>query len=279
MIKDTFNLRGRLFSLDSPKVMGILNVTPDSFFDGGKFVSKKQAILQVETMINQGADIIDIGGMSSRPKSVIISEQVEWERIQPILKLILSSFPDALVSVDTFRYGIMEKALDLGVHIINDISAFQFDDSIPTLLAKHKILYILMHMQGDPQSMQTNPTYENVVREVLDFFIDKNRKLESHGVQQVCLDPGFGFGKSIDHNYKLLQRLEIFKILDLPILAGLSRKSMIYTLLDIDPKDSLHATSSLNLLALMNGASILRVHDVKEAKQVVKLFKKIQDNS
>jgi dihydropteroate synthase len=254
--------------------MGILNITPDSFFDGGKYIDEDSILRQVQLMLNEGADIIDIGAASSRPAAKEITEEEELKRLLPALEVIIKNFPQAIISVDTFRAAIAEKALQTGAHIINDITAGS-DDKMFETVSDYHAPYILMHMQGTPQTMQQNPVYLNVVKEVLDFFNSKLEKTKAYNIHDVILDVGFGFGKTVEHNFELLKNLNVFKIAAVPMLAGLSRKSMICKTLNVKPGDALNGTTALNMVALMNGAKILRVHDVKQAKECCKLFDKL----
>jgi dihydropteroate synthase len=274
----TLNINGSLFDLSSPKVMGILNVTPDSFYDGGNFSNHNEIIKHVSKMILEGADIIDVGGYSSRPGAKNISIKEEEDRVIPIVKLISKTFSKTIISVDTFRSEIATKALDNGASIINDISGGELDPEIYKSVSQFKAPYIIMHMKGNPSNMQDDPKYNNVVVEVIKNLSKKIIKAENSGIIDVLIDPGFGFGKTLNDNYKLLNDLKLFKILDRPILAGLSRKSMIYKVLKNSPVEALTGTISLNTVALINGANILRVHDVKEAKETIKLFNCLQEN-
>lgn len=261
--------------------MGILNLTPDSFYDGGKFMEEKAMVSRVKKMLEQGASIIDIGAMSSRPGAKFVSEQTEIKRLVPAIRLLVKKFPGIIISVDTFRASVAEKSLDAGASIINDISAGAFDKNIFSVAGRNKVPYILMHMKGTPQTMQKNPVYKNVTIEVLDFFQRKIEKIRKAGVHDIIVDPGFGFGKTVDHNFELLHNLEIFKITGCPVLAGLSRKSMINKVLSVSPGKALNGTTVLNTLALLRGAVLLRVHDVKEAREAIRLvnyFKKPFDN-
>lgn len=268
----TINCKGKLIDLSSPKVMGILNLTPDSFYDGGKYRNEKEVLLQVETMLNDGATFIDVGAYSSRPGAQHISEKEELQRSVPIVKKITHYFPEALLSIDTFRSVVAEACIKEGGAIINDISASEMDSEMMTTVARLQVPYIMMHMQGTPQSMQLKPVYNNVTQDVLQYFSEKIAHARSFGINDLIIDPGFGFGKTTQHNFQLLNNLELFKHLNLPILAGLSRKSMIYKTLKTDSHNALNGTTTLNTLALYKGASILRVHDVKEAVECVKLL-------
>lgn len=270
--KITLNCNGQLLSLETPIVMGILNLTPDSFFDGGQYQNEKQLLNRVEKMLAEGAKIIDIGGMSSRPGAEIIDEAEELKRVIQPIDLIIKKFPQTIISIDTIRSGVAKAAVEAGASIVNDISAGRLDADLYTTVAKLGVPYILMHMKGQPKNMQEQAAYESVNLEVLDFFIEEVGKLRELGIKDIILDPGFGFGKSITHNYELLQKLHTFQILDLPILAGISRKSMIYKLLETTPAEALNGTTALNMVALQQGAKILRVHDVKEAVETIQLY-------
>ncbi len=281
--KDTFfsrklniNCKGDLIDLSEPKIMGILNITQDSFYDGGKYSSSEEILAQVTKMNNEGADIIDIGAYSSRPGALDISAKEEIERLTSILDNIRNTFPDLIISVDTFRSEVAKEVVNnFNVDIINDISAGELDPKMFELIADLNIPYVMMHMNGSPQNMQNNPQYENVVESVISYFEEIINKLKLLGVKDVIIDPGFGFGKTIEHNYQLLNHLSDFRIFELPILIGVSRKSMIYKALDLSAEEALNGTSVLNTIAVLNGANILRVHDVKEAKQTIKLTSKL----
>lgn len=273
----TINCNGKLIDLSSPKIMGILNITPDSFFDGGKYNNTAAILFQVEKMLTEGATFIDVGAYSSRPGAKQISEEVELNRILPIVKLLIKEFPNILISIDTFRSNIAEQCVENGACIINDISAGGLDDNMFSTIAKIQVPYIIMHMQGSPQNMQLNPKYDDIIKDVLFYFSKKLATLHSLGVNDIITDVGFGFGKTIDHNYKLLKNLELFKNLEAPILVGLSRKSMLYKPLNIKPNDALNATTSANTIALLNGANILRVHDVKEAMEAIKIVQQLNN--
>ena len=265
------NCNGKLVDLTSAKIMGILNITPDSFFDGGKYNVPSQIISQVEKMLNEGATFIDVGAYSSRPGAKHISEEEELNRILPVIQLLAKEFSDILISVDTFRSKIAEHCIDNGASLVNDISAGSMDSNMFITIAKLQVPYIIMHMQGTPQNMQSNPTYDDIVNEVLFYFSKKIVELRDLGVNDIITDVGFGFGKTLEHNYHLLKNLSLFKNLEVPILAGVSRKSMLFQPLNISPKEALNATTSANTIALLKGANILRVHDVKEAMQAIKV--------
>ena len=267
----TINCKGKLIDLSSPKVMGILNITPDSFFDGGKYNNQSSVISHVEKMLSEGATFIDIGAYSSRPGAKHISEDEELQRILPVIELLLNEFPQILISVDTFRSAVAENCIQKGACIVNDISAGNMDSKMFETIAKLQIPYIIMHMQGTPQNMQANPTYTNVVKDILFYFSQKIEKLRAVGVNDIIADVGFGFGKTQAHNFELLSSLTLFKNLEIPLLVGLSRKSMLYKPLNNTSNEALNATTTANTIALLNGASILRVHDVKEAVEAVKI--------
>jgi len=261
-----------------PAVMGILNVTPDSFYSGSRFKSLDRAIEATEKMLDEGADIIDIGGMSSRPGAGFITVEEEEKRVIPVVKELKKRYPDAVISVDTFRAQIAKEAIKCGADIINDISAGNLDEKIIDVVSEYQIPYIFMHMKGVPMNMQNNPQYDNVIGDILKFMFKKIRFFKSKGIKKIIADPGFGFGKSIDDNYRLLENLDVFKIPEVPVLVGISRKSMLYKVLEITPGESLNATSAMHAIALLKGAKILRVHDVKEAKEVVELMEKFKKN-
>lgn len=270
------NWKNRSLDLSNPVVMGILNLTPDSFYDGGKNEGLKNAVGQTQKMIEEGAAIIDVGGVSTRPNAKEVSEREEWSRLKVVLEELRNQFPDIILSVDTYRSNIARKAADLGADVINDISGGQFDENMFKTIAAIKLPYVMMHIQGTPATMQQNPQYVDLVSEVIGFFKVQLGKLADLGVtENIILDPGFGFGKTVKHNYKLLRRFSEFKALDYPLLAGLSRKSMINKVLDVNPEYALNGTTVLNTIALLNGANILRVHDVKEAVEAVELVGKL----
>ncbi len=271
--KKTLNLNGNIIDLDTPIVMGILNLTPDSFYDGGRYTETSQILRQSEKLISEGADIIDIGGYSSRPGAQHISAEEEWRRLQPALELIQKSFPGTPISVDTFRARVAKRSVGHGAAMINDISGGTLDSEMFDAIESLNVPYTLMHMRGDPRTMQAQTDYEDVVKNILTDLEKKLSDLTKRGVNDVILDVGFGFAKTMDQNYRLLKNLRAFRIFEKPILAGISRKSMVWKLLHITPEEALNGTTALHMLALMNGATILRVHDVKEAKQVIKLYK------
>jgi dihydropteroate synthase len=277
--KRSINCNGKLLDLSTPKVMGILNITPDSFYDGGSHNNPEAAIEHVEKMLNEGAAIIDVGAFSSRPGAKFISEEEELKRLSQVLGPIRKKYPDIIISVDTFRSKIAKKMLsDFRVDIINDISAGSLDKDMLRTIGDLKTPYIMMHMQGTPLNMQTEPAYANVVNDIINFFIEAVRQAGECGINDIIIDPGFGFGKTTEHNYTILKNLTQFGILEIPLLAGISRKSMIYKPLDTTPEFSLHGTIALNMIALMGGADILRVHDVKEANEVIKLFLQFENS-
>jgi dihydropteroate synthase len=268
--------QGKTLELNRPLVMGILNLTPDSFYDGGKYsISEVVAVNRVKEMIQQGAEIIDIGGTSSKPGAPLIDPLVEQERLIPFFNAIREAFPDVWISIDTYHSSTAALCLQNGADIVNDISAGTIDENIFKVTADFNCPYILLHMQGVPGTMQDAPSYVDVVKHISQFFSEKVRLLNSYGVKQIILDPGFGFGKTVEHNYAILKDLNLFQTnLQLPVLAGISRKSMVNKVIGTKPEDALNGTTALHMIALMNGASILRVHDVKEARQTILLFEK-----
>lgn len=278
MINTLLNCRGRILDTSKPVIMGILNVTPDSFFDGGKFSDENNIRTHVAKMVGEGAAIIDVGGVSSKPGSTMVTEKEEWSRLLPALKLLTKEFPDILVSVDTCRSGIALKSIESGAVMINDISGGVFDKKMFNALGGRDVPYIMMHMQGTPETMQKNPVYENVTNNVISFFVQQLKEARNAGIKDIIIDPGFGFGKTVEHNFQLLDDLSAFKILHCPIMAGLSRKSMINKTLSIKPEEALNGTTILNTIALLKGASILRVHDVKEAAQAATLTCRLKLN-
>lgn len=272
----TINIKGELLDFSTPMVMGILNVTPDSFYEGSRKQSEEQIIARVQEIIDEGGKIIDIGGQSSNPHSDLLSPQEEIERLRFALDIINRHFPNKILSVDTFYSDVARFAVEeYGVAIINDVSGGQIDDKMFETIAKLNVPYILMHMRGTPQTMQQLVKYNNLVQDIFYYFSEKVAQLNELGVNDIIIDPGFGFSKTLEQNYELIGSLRGFSIFELPLLVGVSRKSMIYKLLDISPADSLNGTSVLNTFALQNGANILRVHDVKEAVEAVRITKMI----
>lgn len=269
--KKTLHVGGKIINLSQPKVMGILNLTPDSFFKDSRIQTEKKLLQEAEKMLAEGADFLDLGAYSSRPGAIDISTEEEEKRLIPAVKLMAKTFPEALLSIDTFRAIIAEKAIENGAHLINDISGGNRDAELFKTVGRLKVPYVLMHIKGTPQNMATNNQYENMIQEMCFYFSEKIESLKQAGVNDIILDPGFGFAKNTDQNFELLKHLNDFQFLGLPILAGLSRKSMIWKSLNILPEQALNGTSVLNTLALSAGASILRVHDVKEAKECIKL--------
>ena len=274
----TINLRGKLHSWEHPMVMGILNITPDSFFDGGQYQLQTDILKRCESILQEGAGIIDIGAYSSRPGADNVSGEEELKRLTTALEWIRKEYPNTIISVDTFRASVAEDVVkNFEVDIINDIAAGELDDKMFETVARLNVPYIMMHMKGNPQSMQQNPKYNNLIQEISTYLAEKVEQLSYLGVNDIIIDPGFGFGKTIDHNYQLLKEMRQLHLFQLPILVGVSRKSMIYKLLEVEPKDALNGTSVLNTVALLNGANILRVHDVKEAVECVKLVQQLQN--
>lgn len=273
----TINCNGILIDLSIPKIMGILNLTPDSFYDGGKYISQKDILFQTEKMLTEGATFIDIGAYSSRPGAKDISEDEELKRLLPNLEIIVKEFPEILISIDTFRSKVADQCISAGACMINDISGGNLDKNMFDTIARLQVPYILMHMQGTPQTMQKNVKYENLINDIIFFLSGKINQLKALGVNDILLDVGFGFGKTLDQNYELLQKLSLFKNLDIPILTGLSRKSMLYDYLNITAAESLNATTTANTLAILQGTNILRVHDVKQAVEVVKVIQKTKE--
>ena len=271
----TINCNGKLIDLSSPKVMGILNVTPNSFFDGGKHSDEKAILIQVEKMLSEGATFIDIGGYSSKPSAEFVSEEEELQRLLPVVQKVVKEFPEAIISIDTFRSNVAKVTIENGAAIINDISAGNLDDKMLETVAKIQVPYIMIHMKGTPQSMQSMTQYENIVKEMVFYFSERVAKARSLGINDLIIDPGFGFAKTLEQNFEVLSKLELFQMLEFPILAGVSRKSMVYKTLETSAEFALNGTTSLNTIALLKGAKILRVHDVKEAVECVKLYNQL----
>lgn len=274
--KYTFQIKGRVYSFDKPKIMGILNLTPDSFFEGSRVSLEEKMILgSAEKMILEGADFLDIGGYSTRPGAVDISIDEEIQRVAPAISLIKREFPEILISVDTFRSEVAKTAVESGSDLINDISAGTLDSQMLATVAQLNVPYIAMHMRGTPQTMQGETAYQDLIPEILSYFSEKLKQFKKLGIKDVIIDPGFGFAKTREQNFQLLRDLKNFNVFGLPILAGVSRKSMIYKTLQISPSEALNGTTALNMFALLQGANILRVHDVKEAKETVTLFEQL----
>jgi len=273
----TINCKGQLIDLSTPLVMGILNVTPDSFYDGSCYNGELAIGNRIEQMLEEGVDIIDLGAMSTKPGAAEISEEEEMKRLKPALKMINKYFSDAVVSVDTYRSSIAREVVEkYGVAIVNDISAGELDANMFATIADLKVPYIMMHIKGTPQNMQNDPQYDDLVQEIMMYFAKKLEQAKSLGISDIILDPGFGFGKTVAHNYELMKNLDTLKILERPMLVGISRKSMIYKVLETDAENALTGTIALNMAALLNGANILRVHDVKEAVQTIKIYQALR---
>jgi len=268
----TINCNGNLIDVSSPKIMGILNHTPDSFFDGGKYKTEKELLLRAEKMIFEGADFIDVGAYSSRPNAAFVTEEQEIERLVFVLEILVKHFPEIPISIDTFRSEVARISLENGAAIINDISAFSLDEKMLDVVAHYKVPYIMMHMRGTPQTMQQFTDYQNITKDIFYYFSEKIALAKDKGINDLIVDVGFGFSKTLDQNYELLHNLDFFQQLGYPLLVGVSRKSMIYNALGVTPSEALNGTTVIHTLALQKGANILRVHDVKEAKETVKLF-------
>lgn len=271
----TINFKGRLISLEKPLIMGIINVSPDSFYAGSRKTDIDSILRQADQMLTEGADILDLGAMSSRPGAEIISEEEELRRIIPAIISIVDRFSDSIISVDTIRSKVAMEVINCGASCINDITSGTFDYNMMSIIASNSVPYIMMHMKGLPADMQLNPDYDDVVMEIMIFFAERIHRARQAGIKDIIVDPGFGFGKTIEHNYKLMRNLEVFKIFDVPILAGISRKSMIWKILNLDAEGALNGTTALNMYLLNKGAKILRVHDVSEAKECITLFNQL----
>ena len=271
----TINCKGNLIDLATPKVMGILNTTPDSFYSESRKTSLTALLKSAEEMLKQGATFLDIGGYSSRPGADDISETEELERVVPAIEAIVKNFPESILSIDTFRSKVAAEALKIGAAMVNDISAGNLDEKMLEVVAEFQVPYIMMHMRGTPQTMKELNNYNDLTQDIIFYFSEKLRAARVIGINDIIVDPGFGFSKNIDQNFKLLSNLEKFKNLNVPILAGLSRKSTIYKTLNCSPKDALNGTTVLNTMAIANGANILRVHDVKEAMETIKLMSQL----
>ncbi len=272
----TINCKGTLIDLCQPKVMGILNLTPNSFFDGGKYGDESTILKQVGKMLNEGATFIDVGAYSSKPNADYVSEQEEMRRLIPVVKLLVSEFPEIILSIDTFRSQVAEKAIEAGAAMINDISAGNLDEGMMETIAKLQVPYIMMHMRGTPKTMQSLTQYDDIMKAIMLYFAQKISQARSLGINDLILDPGYGFSKTTEQNFEVLQKSEIFQHLNVPILVGLSRKSMIYKTLETTAQEALNGTTVLNTLALTKGIHILRVHDVKEAMESITLFESFQ---
>jgi len=273
----TINCKGTLINLSTPKVMGIVNATPDSFFDGGKLTNSNEILFQVEKMLVDGATFIDLGGYSSKPGAKFVSETEELNRVIPIVKLLVEKFPDILLSIDTFRSEVAQQAIQNGAALINDISAGLLDENMLETVAKLQVPYIMMHMKGTPKTMQSLANYDDLLKEMNYYFSERIAKARRFGLNDIIIDPGFGFAKTLEQNYELLHNLELLQFHDLPILAGISRKSMIYKALETSPEEALNGTTFLHAFCLQKGATILRVHDVKEAVECVKLMSRLDN--
>ena len=271
----TINCKGQLIDLSTPKAMGILNITPDSFYDGGSYKNDKAILNQVEKMIDEDATFIDIGAYSSRPGADFVTEAEELKRIQPIVRLILDRFPHALLSIDTFRSEVAKQCIETGAAIINDISAGKLDKNMLSTVAELRVPYIMMHMRGTPQTMQQQTQYDHLIKDILFYFSERIAVARELGIIDLIIDPGFGFAKTLEQNFELLNNLELFNMIEKPLLVGISRKSMIYKTLGNSAQEALNGTSVLNTIALQKGASILRVHDVKEAVECIQLVKSL----
>jgi dihydropteroate synthase len=270
--KKTLNLRGKILDLHTPVVMGILNVTPDSFYDGGRHNVKNSAVTQVGKMLEEGATLIDIGGYSTRPQAPEVSEEEELARVIPIIEHIIRTFPEALISIDTFRAKVAKEAIEAGACMINDISGGSLDEQMFEMVSHLKVPYVLMHTRGTPQNMAELTDYQDIMLDLVDYFHQKLLHLRALGVSDIIIDVGFGFAKTLEQNFELLKQLSYFRILNLPLLVGISRKSMVWKTLDIQPDEALNGTTVLNTWSLLHGASILRVHDVKQAVETIKLL-------
>jgi len=271
----TINCKGNLIDLNSPKIMGVLNITPDSFYDGGKFKDSTTVITQVEKMLADGATFIDVGAYSSRPGAENVSETEELQRIVPIVDLLVNKFPEIVLSIDTFRAKVAKECIIAGAAMVNDISAGNLDAAMMHIVSQLKVPYVMMHLKGTPQNMQQNTTYNHLLKDILYYFSEKITDAHEKGIIDIIVDPGFGFSKNLAQNYELMQKLELFNITKKPILVGISRKSMIYKVLKSDAKNALNGTTALNTIALLKGANILRVHDVKEAIECIKIVEQL----
>ena len=272
----TINCKGNLIDLSTPKVMGIINLTPDSFYDGGKLTSEKEILLKAEQMLKEGATFLDLGAYSSRPGAQFVSEKEEIDRVLPVIKILLNEFPETLLSIDTFRSNVADESISAGASLINDISAGKLDDHMFKIIAQHQVPYVMMHMRGTPELMMKNTDYIDLTKEVLYYFSERIAKARSFGINDLIADPGFGFSKTLDQNYELFNDLELFRNLNVPLLLGISRKSMIQKKIKTTAANSLNGTTALHAIAIQKGASILRVHDVKEAFETINLLQNLK---
>ena len=272
----TINCKGNLIDLSTPKVMGVINLTPDSFYDGGKLTSEKEILLQANKMLQEGATFLDLGAYSSRPGAQFVSEKEEIHRLLPVIKILLNEFPETLLSIDTFRSNVANESIYAGASLINDISAGTLDDHMFKIIAQHQVPYVMMHMRGTPETMMQNTDYTNLTKEVIYYFSERIAKARSFGINDLIADPGFGFSKTLDQNYELFNDLESFSYLNVPLLIGISRKSMIQKKIKTTAADSLNGTTALHAIAIQKGASILRVHDVKEAFETINLLQNLK---
>ena len=272
----TINCKGNLIDLSTPKVMGVINLTPDSFYDGGKLTSEKEILLQANKMLQEGATFLDLGAYSSRPGAQFVSEKEEIHRLLPVIKILLNEFPETLLSIDTFRSNVANESIYAGASLINDISAGTLDDHMFKIIAQHQVPYVMMHMRGTPETMMQNTDYTNLTKEVIYYFSERIAKARSFGINDLIVDPGFGFSKTLDQNYELFNDLELFRYLNVPLLIGISRKSMIQKKIKTTAADSLNGTTALHAIAIQKGVSILRVHDVKEAFETINLLQNLK---
>ena len=272
----TINCKGNLIDLSTPKVMGVINLTPDSFYDGGKLTSEKEILLQANKMLQEGATFLDLGAYSSRPGAQFVSEKEEIHRLLPVIKILLNEFPETLLSIDTFRSNVANESIYAGASLINDISAGTLDDHMFKIIAQHQVPYAMMHMRGTPETMMQNTDYTNLTKEVIYYFSERIAKARSFGINDLIVDPGFGFSKTLDQNYELFNDLELFRHLNVPLLIGISRKSMIQKKIKTTAADSLNGTTALHAIAIQKGVSILRVHDAKEAFETINLLQNLK---
>ena len=272
----TINCKGNLIDLSTPKVMGVINLTPDSFYDGGKLTSEKEILLQANKMLQEGATFLDLGAYSSRPGAQFVSEKEEIHRLLPVIKILLNEFPETLLSIDTFRSNVANESIYAGASLINDISAGTLDDHMFKIIAQHQVPYVMMHMRGTPETMMQNTDYTDLTKEVIYYFSERIAKARSFGINDLIVDPGFGFSKTLDQNYDLFNDLELFRYLNAPLLIGISRKSMIQKKIKTTAADSLNGTTALHAIAIQKGVSILRVHDAKEAFETINLLQNLK---